>query len=68
MIPRIGYGGRLTVRLPSNPRIQLAHEAEGRIWVGVFDDGRATPLAEVIVPLAELAKAIEVLSGNPPSP
>jgi len=68
MIPRIGYGGRLTVRLPSDPRIQLAHEAEGHIWLGVFDEGRATPLAELVVPIAELAKAIEVLSGSPPSP
>ncbi|MFO0899736.1 MAG: hypothetical protein U0836_20090 [Pirellulales bacterium] len=65
MIPRIGYGGRLTIRLPSDPRLHLARESDATVWLAMFEDGRAAPLVEVVVPIAELARAIEVLSDGP---
>jgi hypothetical protein len=68
MIPRIGYGGRLTIRLPSEPRIHLARESDTTVWLAVFENGRAVPAAEAVVPLAELSRAIEVLSDGRQSP
>ena len=68
MIPRIGYGGRLTIKLPSEPRIHLARESDTSIWLGVFADGRAVPAAEAVVLLAELSRALELLSDGRHSP
>jgi hypothetical protein len=64
MKPRIGFGGRVVVRLPSDPRVYLARESDSDIWLAVLEDGRATPLSVVVVPISELARAIEVVSGN----
>ncbi len=67
MKPRVGYGGRVIVRLPSDPRVHLARESDSELWLAVLEDGRATPIAETVVPVAELTQAIALLSG-PPSP
>ena len=66
MIPRIGYAGRITVRLPSEPRLHLARETDDAVWLALIDESRAVPLAEAIVPVDELTKAIETLLGPRP--